>query len=74
MAGSGSLEEIADELDRLGEQVADVAMDILRSAIDDGPDAAMLATKREKLLNRARSSLEKAKMLVRQAEALGDDG
>ena len=68
MAG---LDDIADELDRLGEQLADAAMDILRSAVDEREAAAVLATKREKLLNRARSSVEKARMLVRQADSLG---
>ncbi len=71
MAGSGRLDDIADELDRLGEQLADAAMDILRSAVDESEAAAVLATKREKLLNRARSSVEKARMLVRQADSLG---
>jgi hypothetical protein len=46
-------------------------MDILRSAVDESEAAAVLATKREKLLNRARSSVEKARMLVRQADSLG---
>jgi hypothetical protein len=69
MAGSGRLGEIADELDRIGEQLADAAMDLLRSAMDDSFMAAALATKREKLLNRARSSVEKARMLVRQADS-----
>jgi hypothetical protein len=73
VAGSGPFEEITDGLERIGDRLADAAMDLLRSAIDEGEGAAVLATKREKLLNRARSSVEKARMLVRQAEALGDE-
>ncbi|MGO8876362.1 MAG: hypothetical protein ACLQNG_11445 [Acidimicrobiales bacterium] len=65
----GSLDDLAEELDRLAERLADAAMEALRSGLDDGSDeAAALATKREKLLNRARSSVEKARMLVRQAD------
>jgi hypothetical protein len=74
VSGSGRLEEIADALDRIGEELADAAMDLLRSAIDDSFMAAALATKREKLLNRARSSVEKAGMLVRQADSEGLEG
>jgi hypothetical protein len=69
--GSGRLGEIADALDRIGEELADAAMDVLRSAMDDSFMAAALATKREKLLNRARSSVEKAAMLARQADSEG---
>ncbi|MGD0082619.1 MAG: hypothetical protein ABSD78_05405 [Acidimicrobiales bacterium] len=65
----GSLDDIASELERLGERLADAAMDVLRSGLGEGSDeAAAMATKREKLLNRARSSVEKARMLVRQAD------
>jgi ElaB/YqjD/DUF883 family membrane-anchored ribosome-binding protein len=71
--GSGHLEEIADDLDRISDRLGDAAMDVLRSALDEGEAAAALATKREKLLNRARSSAEKAKQLVRQADVLGGD-
>ena len=73
MAGSEPLAEIADGLERIGDQLADAAIDVLRSAIDEGEDAAVLATKREKLLNRARSSVEKARLLLAQAESLGDE-
>jgi hypothetical protein len=71
---SGRLEEIAEELNRLGEQLADAAMDLLRDALDDSEAAAALATKREKLLNRARSSVEKARLLVLQANSDGSGG
>jgi hypothetical protein len=73
VAGSEPLAEIADGLERIGDQLADAAIDVLRSAIDEGEDAAVLATKREKLLNRARSSVEKARLLLAQAESLGDE-
>jgi ElaB/YqjD/DUF883 family membrane-anchored ribosome-binding protein len=74
MSGSERLEEIAGELDRIADQLGDAAMDVLRSAMEQDAAGAVLATKREKLLNRARSSAEKAKTLVRQADALGSDG
>jgi len=65
----GSLDDVADELGRLIERLADAAMEALRSGLDEGTaEAAALATKREKLLNRARSSVEKARMLVHQAD------
>jgi ElaB/YqjD/DUF883 family membrane-anchored ribosome-binding protein len=74
VSGSGHLEEIVDELDRIADRLGDAAMDVLRSALDEGEAAAALATRREKLLNRARSAADKAKMLVRQADSLGGDG
>jgi hypothetical protein len=73
VSGSAPLEEIADDLDRVADRLGDAAIDMLRSALDEGEAAAALATKREKLLNRARSSVEKAKMLVRQVDALGGE-
>jgi histidinol dehydrogenase len=70
VAGSGRLAGIADELDRIGEQLADAAMDLLRGALDETEAAAVLATKQERILNRARSSVEKAKRLVLQADSV----
>lgn len=70
MAGSGRLAGIADELDRIGEQLADAAMDLLRGALDETEAAAVLVTKQERILNRARSSVEKAKRLVLQADSV----
>jgi hypothetical protein len=69
VAGSGRLAGIADELERIGEQLADAAMDLLRGALDESEAAAALATKRERVLNRARSSVEKARLLVLQADS-----
>jgi exonuclease VII small subunit len=69
VAGSGRLAGIADELERICEQLADAAMDLLRAALDESEAAAALATKRERVLNRARSSVEKARLLVLQADS-----
>ncbi len=68
VGGTERLDELAGELDRLVEQLADAAMDLLRSGIGEGTEAAAaLATRRERLVNRARSSVERAVTLLRQA-------
>ncbi|MFZ0170907.1 MAG: hypothetical protein WAL04_04405 [Acidimicrobiales bacterium] len=70
MAGTDSLDELAAELDRIAERLADAAMDVLRAGLGDGTEeAAALATQRERLVNRARSSVEKAVSLLAQATA-----
>jgi hypothetical protein len=61
------LEELARAADRLGEQLVDAAMDLLRAALDEPGEDATAATKRDKLIGRARASLEKASRLLRQA-------
>lgn len=61
-------EAISAELEHIAEQLADLAMDILREGLADGGDeAAATATTREKLVNRARSSVAKAKSLLDRA-------
>jgi hypothetical protein len=70
VGGTERLDELAGELDRLFEQLAEAAMDLLRSGIGEGTEAAAaLATRRERLVNRARSSVEKAVTLLGQAAA-----
>ncbi len=65
----GRLGELADELDRLADGLRDAAMDLLRQALHSSRDEDRLeATRREKLLNRARASVEKAARLTRQAD------
>lgn len=62
------IEEIAGELERVAEELSEAAMDILREAVFDGSeDRASEARRREKVLNRARASVEKAARLARQA-------
>jgi hypothetical protein len=68
MSGAERLDELATELDRMSERLADAAMDLLRAGLGDGSEAAAaLATTRERLVNRARSSVEKAVRLLAQA-------
>ncbi|MGO8875846.1 MAG: hypothetical protein ACLQNG_08795 [Acidimicrobiales bacterium] len=70
MAADDRLAELAAELERLGEQLADAAMDVLRAGLAEGSDAAAeLATRQERLVNRARSSVEKAALLLSKAVA-----
>jgi len=62
------LEELAQAADRLSEQLADAGMELLRAALDEpGADAAAVATKRDRRIARARSSLQKASRLLREA-------
>ncbi len=68
MTGEDRLDELAAELGRLGEQLADAAMDLLRAGLAEGTEAASArATRQERLVNRARSSLEKAVRLLSEA-------
>jgi hypothetical protein len=68
VGGTERLEELAAELERISEQLADAAMDLLRAGLGDGSEAAAaLATKRERIVNRARSSVEKAVTLLGRA-------
>ncbi len=74
MAVTDRLRELAGELEHLDEQLADAAMDLLRDALSEGStSAAAVATRRERLVNRARSSVSKAGRLLEQAAALGDE-
>ena len=59
------LEEAAEDLDRLAERLADLALDRLRRATDpDDPDAQAAAGE-ERRITRARRSVEKAAALLR---------
>lgn len=59
------LDEVADDLERLSERLADLALDRLRRATDpDDPDAAVAAAE-ERTITRARRSVEKAAALLR---------
>jgi hypothetical protein len=70
------LAEVASELDAIGERLADLALDRLRSAVD--PDAAGDATgaaAEERRITRARRAVEKASALLAPPERsrLDDD-
>ena len=60
--------DLAAELDSLAERLADRALALLRRAVDE-PDHRSAGT--ERLVTRARRSLEKAAALLREADASG---
>ncbi len=65
-----SPEELRERLEDIGEALADLAMDALRSALQDGDDAAVAEAKaQERRLTRARRSVEKAAALLAEPEA-----
>lgn len=72
MAGE-ALEELARELDVIAERLSDQAMDVLRAALSEpAGSAAAEARATERLINRARSSVEKAARVLRQASGSTD--
>lgn len=73
MSATEALNQLRDELERIGELLADAAMDILREGLSDGSDAqAALAARRERLVNRARSSVSKAARLLGESAAASE--
>jgi hypothetical protein len=64
-----SADELRERLDTIGEALADLAIDALRSAIEDG-DADAKA--RERRLTRARRSVEKAAALLAEDDRTRD--
>lgn len=65
-----SPEELRERLEDIGEALADLAMDALRSALQDGDDAAVAEAKaQERRLTRARRSVEKAAALLAEHDA-----
>jgi hypothetical protein len=57
-------DDLADRLDAIGEELADLAIDRLRAALaDEGADAA---TKEERRLTRARRRITEAAQILRQ--------
>ncbi len=62
--------ELRERLEDIGEALADLAMDALRSALQDGDDAAVAEAKaQERRLTRARRSVEKAAALLAEQDA-----
>jgi hypothetical protein len=59
-------EELADRLDTIAEELSDLALDVLRQAVDRG-DAARPAE--EKRLSQARRAVEKAAHLLRATDS-----
>jgi len=66
VSSEDSLAELAAAIDALAERLADRSIDLLRSAIDDPGAAGAAAT--ERLVTRARRSLDKASTLLRTAD------
>jgi hypothetical protein len=65
-----SPEELRERLEDIGEALADLAMDALRSALQDGDEAAVAEAKaQERRLTRARRSVEKAAALLAEQDA-----
>ena len=62
MSGAARHDELADRLDAIAEELSDLALDVLRQAVDRG-DAARPAE--EKRLSQARRAVEKAAHLLR---------
>lgn len=62
---AGDLHDIRQRLEAISSDIADLALDRLRAALDgaDGDAAAQ-----ERLITRARRSVDKAGLLLRQAD------
>jgi hypothetical protein len=60
----GRLDDVQARLEAIAEELADLALDRLRAAVDAGAEKAPAD---EKLITRARRSVEKAAALVEQA-------
>ena len=62
-------DELRERLEDIGEALADLALDALRSALEDGDDTAEAEAKaQERRLTRARRSVEKAAALLADRE------
>lgn len=63
----GDLEDLRQRLEEISSEIGDLALDRLRAALDqaDGDLAAQ-----ERILSRARRAVDKACMLLRQADDL----
>ena len=64
--GSADVDHLRDRLDGIAEELADLAIDRLRAAVDGDEGAAA----EERRLTRARRAVEKAASLLRQDETL----
>jgi len=59
-------EDLADQLDTMAEELGSRAFDLLRAAARDGDDDVVAQAKLdERVINRARRSIEKASVLLR---------
>ncbi|MEM7092893.1 MAG: hypothetical protein AAF567_07815 [Actinomycetota bacterium] len=67
---SPELEDVCDRLDRISEDLADLAMQRLRDSIDNGGHELPVD---EKLITRARRAVEKASGLLRSTDGSADE-
>jgi len=66
------LEEILSELRQVTERIADVALDLLHEAMANEDPKTSSAARAEKVVTRARRSVEKASHLLRSIELESD--
>jgi hypothetical protein len=74
--GSDDLAEVAAELDAIAERLADLALDRLRTAVDDDAGDPGATAIEERRITRARRAVEKASALLaagRSEDAIGDE-
>ncbi|HEV8064535.1 MAG TPA: hypothetical protein VGP46_06875 [Acidimicrobiales bacterium] len=75
MSAAERFEELSSELDSLADRLGDLAMDILREGLAGASEqAAVAATKREKMVNRARSAVVRAAALLERAADESPEG
>ncbi len=70
MPGPARQDELAERLDAIAEELSDLALDVLRQAVDRGDDARPAEEKR---LSQARRAVEKAAHLLRTGDRSGDE-
>ena len=68
------IDALAERLDDLAEQLADLALELLSEAMSDDDPKASPAARTERVVTRARRSVEKASMLLGGINATADDG
>jgi len=64
VSGDERLSELADELGRVAEELADLALSRLRAATDPDDPGAAAAAAEERRITRARRAVEKAAALL----------
>ena len=62
------IDALVEQLRSLSEEIADVALDLLHQALSDPDPKASPAATAEKVVTRARRSVEKAEQLLRGLE------
>jgi hypothetical protein len=68
------IDDLRARLEGIAEELADLALDQLRQAVDAGPDERAARTAEERRLTRARRAVEKAAAILGGAPAAPLDG